>query len=288
MFGYVKVYKPELKMKEFEMYKGIYCSLCKQLGKNYGVLSRFFLNYDLTFLSLIIMATKENESRFVKSHCTFCSAKKCVCCSIPDDTLDYTAALTIIMTYHKIRDNISDGKLPKKLLSYSLLPYLNAKYKKAAKRYPTIATKLAEQMENQREIESLNEVSIDRAADATAKALGYVFAEKIVCKEKEQAYRFGYCLGRFIYLCDALDDLEKDRKNKNYNVFLTNEMVDFKKLRENSYSVISVTADEAAKAYETLKFFRYKGILDNIIYYGLEQTICDVLKKEDNPDEKPI
>ncbi len=288
MFGYVKVYKPELKMKEFEMYRGIYCSLCKQLGKSYGTLSRFFLNYDLTFLAMLIMATKETESRFEKSHCTFCAAKKCVSCTLPDDTLDYASALTIIMTYHKIRDNISDGKLPKKLISYSLLPYLKSKYKKASKLYPEISSKIAEQMKKQSEIESQREISVDRAADATAKALGYVVAEKITGKENEQAYRLGYCLGRFVYLCDALDDLEKDLKTKSYNVFLTTDKSDFKKIREDSYGILAITADEAAKAFESLKFYRYKSVLDNIIYYGLEKTIYNVLKKEEITDEKPL
>ena len=51
MFGYVTVYKPELKVKEYEAYKGVYCTLCKRLGKDYGFLSRLTLSYDFTFLA---------------------------------------------------------------------------------------------------------------------------------------------------------------------------------------------------------------------------------------------
>mgnify|MGYP006393699639 FL=1 len=56
MFGYVTVYKPELKIKEFEAYKGIYCTLCKEMGKEYGLLSRFLLSYDGAFFVMYKMA----------------------------------------------------------------------------------------------------------------------------------------------------------------------------------------------------------------------------------------
>lgn len=49
MFGYVTAYKPELKVKEYEAYKGVYCTLCKEMGKEYGALSRLLLSYDGAF-----------------------------------------------------------------------------------------------------------------------------------------------------------------------------------------------------------------------------------------------
>ena len=52
MFGYVTAYKPELKIKDYEAYKGVYCTLCKEMGKEYGLLSRFLLSYDGAFYVL--------------------------------------------------------------------------------------------------------------------------------------------------------------------------------------------------------------------------------------------
>lgn len=281
MFGYIKVYKPELKMKEFETYRGIYCSLCKQLGKSYGPISRLVLNYDITFLALLLQASQTDESDYKKSHCTFCFTKKCVCCALPDDTLEYASAMTIIMTYHKILDNIHDGKFFKKIVSALSLPYFKAKYKKASKLYPEISSQTDAQMQNQNAVEESKSTSVDLAADASAKALGNIIAFRFTNEEKDNAYRFGYCLGRFVYICDALDDLEKDFKNKNYNVFLLNNKPDFNSIRQNSYSILDITADEMAKAYESLQLKRYKSILDNIIYYGLDSAINKVLKKEE-------
>ena len=143
-------------------------------------------------------------------------------------------------------------------------------------------------MVKQADIEKSKTTSVDMAADASAKALGNIVEFGFPQQQKEQAYRFGYCLGRFVYLCDALDDLEKDSENHNYNVFLESTCSDFYSIRRNSYSILDVTADELAKTYESLELLRYKSILDNIVYYGLDFTINKVLKKEEEINEKPV
>lgn len=288
MFGYIKPYKPEMKIKEYEMYKGIYCSLCKQLGKSYGVFSRLILNYDFTFLAICLMATKEKECRFEKSHCTFCYSKKCVSCKVPDVTLEYVSAISIITAYYKVKDNYEDGSILKKIGNLLLLPYFKIKYNKAEKSNPEIAKIIKNQMNNQKLIEGNLTSSIDRAADATAKAMGEIVSFGFNETDKEILYRFGYCLGRFVYLCDALDDLEKDTKSDNYNVFLTDKNKNFNDIRKSAFSLLDTTADELAKAYELINFNRYKSILDNIVYYGLDVTIDKVLRKEETKNEKSI
>ena len=288
MFGYIKIYKPELKIKDFEIYQGIYCSLCKQLGKDYGITSRFLLNYDLTFLSLCLLSLNDNKYQFKKSNCTFCFAKKCLHCITEDDSLKYAAALTIITSYHKIIDNISDKKFLSKIPYFMVLQLIKHKYKKAKRFYPQIAEAIEIQIKNQFEFEKSGVNSIDRAAHSTATSLAEIitFAYN---KKSDSIYRFGYCLGRFIYICDAIDDLEDDYKRKNYNPFLlNNNNTDFRQIREKCYSILDTTADELAKAYESINFEKNKSILDNIIFYGLDNTINKVLRKEENNNEKPI
>lgn len=289
MFGYVRIYKPELKFKEYELYKGIYCSLCKQLGRSYGIFSRFILNYDFTLLSALLLATKTEETEFIKSHCTFCPVKKCLTCKSQDSALEFAAAISIITVYQKIRDDFEDGNFIDKLKSVFLYPYFKAKYNKASKRYPQISEDISNQMLMQKETENSNTSSIDLAADASAKSLGFIISSQFDKSAKEVAYRFGYCLGRFIYLCDALDDLEKDKKNGNYNVILNNNHnISFNEIRNNYSYLLEVTADELAKAYELINFHRYKSLLDNIIYYGLDEAIAKVTRKEEYNCEKPV
>lgn len=59
MFGYVRIYKPELKIKDYEIYKAAYCSVCRALGRHYGVIARGLLSYDATFLYLYRAAISE-------------------------------------------------------------------------------------------------------------------------------------------------------------------------------------------------------------------------------------
>ena len=68
-------------------------------------------------------------------------------------------------------------------------------------------------MTRQFELEGQHTKSIDAAAEPTAAAL-----QKMVAMlssdpvEKRVLERFGYLLGRWVYLMDALDDLEDDAK----------------------------------------------------------------------------
>lgn len=77
MFGYVTAYKPELKVKEYEAYKGVYCTLCKEMGREYGILSRFLLSYDGAFYVIYKLSLSDCKLNASKSRCTFNPSKKC-------------------------------------------------------------------------------------------------------------------------------------------------------------------------------------------------------------------
>lgn len=66
MFGYVRIDKGELKVKEYEAYRGIYCSLCRALSKRYGLFSRLILSYDMTFLAMVRFPKTVYYLRFVQ------------------------------------------------------------------------------------------------------------------------------------------------------------------------------------------------------------------------------
>ena len=87
MFGYIRVSKPELKIKEYEMYKAVYCSLCKKLGKDYGFFSRFALSYDFTFTALTELALSESFCGTYRKNCTFNPLKKCAFCKDDENVL---------------------------------------------------------------------------------------------------------------------------------------------------------------------------------------------------------
>ena len=273
MFGYVRINKPELKVKEYEMYKAVYCSLCRNLGRSYGFFARLTLSYDFTFLALLNMSLKEGCDCIERKRCAFNPLKKCNYCK-SSDGFEMPSAAAMIMLYYKIKDNICDEKGFKKLGALSLLPLFSSAHKKAAKKYPEIETFVSDYIKEQAKIESENCAELDLAADPSAKVLSRIL---MLCSEdavqKRVLERLGYCLGRYIYLLDAACDLEDDIKHNSYNVLKKDGL---ENVKERVKPQIYFCINEAAKAFELLDIKKYKTILGNIIYLGLE----DVFKKE--------
>ncbi len=277
MFGYIRACKLEMRIKEFEMYKAVYCSLCKELGKAYGPLSRLTLSYDFAFLGILNMSLTSDGCPTNRRSCTCNPFKKC---TYLDDRapLHMPAAAAMIMLYYKLLDNIDDEKGIKRL-GYRLVKGIYSKaHKKAAKQYPEIEMIFAEYIEGQKKLERECCQSADAAADPTAKALAAVFE---LCSDdgmqKRALSRMGYCMGRYIYLLDAACDLEDDIKNGNYNPLKA--YVEDKNYRKNIIvPQLYISASEAAKALELLDIKKFKNILDNIIYLGLEDTLKKELK----------
>lgn len=276
MFGYIRISKGELKVKEYELYRGVYCSLCKVLGKDYGLLSRFTLNYDFTFLCLLNMSLKDDCDKFTQKGCTFNPLKKCQFCQNTESFMMPSAA-AMIMTYYKLLDNINDEKGIKRIGYLALKPFLKSANNKAKKKYPYIEEIISDYIHKQSELEDANCEEIDRAADPTAVALSKLL---MLCSDeasqKRVLERLGYCLGRYIYLLDAFCDLKEDTKKGRYNVLKSKPE---NEVREYIKSQIYFCINESIKAFELLDIKKYKSVLGNIIYLGLEDTAIKELEK---------
>lgn len=276
MFGYIRAYKPEMKFKDYDIYKGVYCSLCKELGKRYGLIARLTLSYDFTFFAMVRMAVRTGCVKFRSSRCTFNPAKKCLDCGRGNEDTAYTADISMLMMYHKLRDNIADSGFFKRLLCLLAMPYAKHVYKKAKQRQPEAAKIIEEQMSRQSEIESRN-AGLDEAADPSAKMLSLLLALKIGCDNIESLKQFGYMTGRWVYIIDAADDCADDIKDGSFNPLK-------KRFEEESFSaycgeMLNLTMGEAINNYKKLKINRFNDILENILYDGSEAVVNTVLKK---------
>ena len=288
MFGYVKTDKPEMKIKEYEAYRGLYCSLCKAMGKHFGVFSRLTLSYDITFLVLTRLAFTGTLPCFQAGRCAFNPTKKCSYCSNADEELRYASAVAMMMFYHKVRDNISDGSILKKLLMYLLLPWASVKYKKAKKMYGEVADIIGECMSKQADTEKKNSALTDEAAHQSAEALGRIAAYNMNDPEGN-IYRFGYGIGKWVYLTDAFDDIEKDIKSGSYNVFVNKYNLTPDNFTQEIKSEITATINMASvlfiNAYESIENKSLKPIMENIIYEGMHKSLDRILSGE-NKDKK--
>lgn len=275
MLGYIKVYKPELRIKEYEMYKSIYCTLCKRLGKDYGILSRFTLSYDFTFLALLKISLNDREINTVRKSCPFNPLKKCNYCTENTDVFDFAAATAQIMLYYKFNDNVIDEKGLKKI-AYKLLRLIfSAAHKKAAQKFPDIENAVKNYILSQSRLEKEDCASLDISAEPTALVISKIF---MMCsddyKQKRVLERLGYCIGRYTYLMDALEDLEQDKKKNRFNPLKNRE--DSRLVAQNQ---IYATINEAKSAFELLDIQKFKNILGNIIYIGLEDTLQKEINK---------
>ncbi len=281
MFGYIKTDKGELKVKEYELYRGLYCSLCKALSKRYGVLSRLILSYDMTFLVLVRLSQKGLSPSFKAGHCPFNPAKKCNYCTNAESEYDYVCAVAVLMFYYKIKDNIKDSAVFKKLLFYFLLPLAARWKRKATKLFPQLEAIISNAIDEQEKTEKQKTASPDMAAHNSAAALGKIFSFGFDEKEQE-LYRFGYFVGRWVYLLDALDDIESDIKHKSYNVFINKYSLEKFELTPDIEHEIVATLNQSSA--EAIKAFKSTGcgllgeIIENILYGGMQIAVENVLK----------
>ncbi|MBQ3048478.1 MAG: hypothetical protein IJC94_00835 [Oscillospiraceae bacterium] len=275
MFGYVRPLKPELKVKEFETYNAIYCGLCHKLGSAFGVAARFTLSYDFVFLAMLHMATQENCPSFKKCACFANPLKKKMCCT-SDEALLFSADAAAIAMYFKVKDNIADGRWWERQLWWMMMPFAASSRKKAAKRQPTVDEAFAEMMLKQREAEE-NGAGLDEAAEPTAAAMAKVFLLLSNGKEAQSRVleRLGYLVGRYVYLCDACDDLEEDIKKGSFNPLINSNAAD----KNSTEGALYLTIAEIQAAYALLEVNRYGEILENIVELGLKNRADTILKK---------
>ena len=283
MLGYVKAFKPEMKMKDYELYRGIYCSLCRALGRNYSPIAQLFLSYDFAFAAVLRLASAENGCSFVKKSCPYNPAKKCMICQSRGD-LDFCSHAIIITVFYKILDNMHDGGFKSKLIAYLLYPIIFLMHKKAKRLAPDIDKIIGESMKIQSETEKKNGVCIDEAAHPSADALGKIFSIGYEGERKNSLYTLGYMVGRYVYILDAADDLEDDLKNGSFNPFseeyggIKNEKIRTE-FAQRVTGMLNLTQSNALEALDSVEKKRFEDILENIVLDGLDFSAERVLKK---------
>ena len=285
MFGFVVIDKGELKVKEFETYKAVYCSLCKQLGKDYSFLTRFILNYDCTFLAMFILANDETYLTFKKGRCVFNPCKACSYCQGQSDALSKSAALLVLMSYYKVIDNISDSSFFKKIGFTLIRPFFARWKKKAEKKYPEYAKACEKMYTDQRKAE-MSDAGIDESAEPTAKLLEFVFSQQAYNEKIAPAYaQFGYHLGKWIYLMDAAFDIDDDIKHNSFNPIYNKLGKSKAESAEFADALLSHSVYLMTSAYRLIDKKRFETILDNIVLIGLTKKQKELLSGKESDNE---
>ncbi|CEP82345.1 DUF5685 family protein [Paraclostridium sordellii] len=272
MFGYVRINKMDLTFREFDTYKGYYCGLCKYLKENHGEISRLSLNYDITFLILLLTSVYRPKSTLTKEVCIANPIKKKN--RIVNEVTEYAASMNVLLTYYKLEDNLHDDKGVKDIIAYNLY---KGKLKKAYEKYPKKADYIKIQLEELQKLESENSTNIDKVSNTFGNLMGEIFAYKEDDFE-EKLRSIGFNIGKYIYILDAYEDLDKDIKKGRYNPFI--EYIDKKEeLIKKVDKLISISLGYLSQSIDELHIRTNVGIIDNIIYSGVYLRYKNILNK---------
>ena len=272
MFGYIKPAIPELKVKEHELYKSIYCGLCRAMGEHICHTDRFTLSYDIVFLALVRIAATGEDIHVEKRRCMIHPIKKRNHAFIPE-TLKYCARVSALLTYYNILDDVEDSEGASSIKYRMLLP--SAKKFKRRAGMPDIQAKIEALLGELSRLEK-QDSSIDQNADCFGRLLAEIFAYDIEDRTISRAmYDTGYHCGKWIYIVDAADDHKKDIEKGEYNPLSSFTELPIEILKTS----MTLELSEAHKAFNSIDTVNpvVSSIINNILTMGMPDVMDKIL-----------
>lgn len=263
MFGYININQKELPLESKRAYQSYYCGLCRRLKSNCGTKGQMLLNYDMTFLIVLLTGLYELENEETDFTCPLHPTKKRK--AWINEATDYAADMNVILAYHNMLDDWKDDRAYAKR---AFVKILDKDYNRIMQKYPRQVEAIEQFMQKQEEAEQRKENNIDIVAGLTGEMLGEIF----VWKEDvwtDELKTLGFYMGKFIYIMDAYEDYEEDIKHNCYNPLrnLADESEqDFDTLCK---LVLTSMMSECAKSFERLPILLHADILRNILYSGV-------------------
>ncbi|MBR4941830.1 MAG: hypothetical protein IKZ19_07525 [Clostridia bacterium] len=293
MYGYIRPLKPELRIREFELYNAAYCGLCRQLGKDYGLIARFAVSYDCAMPALMASVQAGEICRH-RCPANIFRKKPCLC---GGDGMKLTAAATMILLRHKLKDSVADGGFFKKSAAKALLLLGRGKFRKAESLWPEFAAEAVVQLAFLSAMETdppKDESVLDRTADCFARVTAAFSLMRPDGSERRLWHEIYYHVGRVVYILDAADDWARDIKDKNFNPAVLRYGLSAPQgtdlLPAETREKISLTLESslaaAAAAFELLPGDAASPIVGNIIYLGIPSVISQVLNRTKDKKRK--
>jgi len=261
MLGVMTVRQDELRVREVRRYRSMYCGLCHAIGARCSQTGRLALSYETTFMALVLCSLYEPETRERLRRCALHPLTRHPALSCPE--IDYCADVSVLLAYFDLRDGWEDEHRVDRLAASSLLKRAALR---AGERLPRQNEAVRRYVERLHEVETANDPNLDAAANLS----GELMAELMVMKQdvyERDLRELGFWLGKFIYMCDAFEDLERDERKKQYNPLLFRK--DQPDLEERVREMLESDMAGAAAAFERLPLLQDAEIMRNILYSGI-------------------
>lgn len=261
MFGYIHANAKELTKENKITYQAYYCGLCQQLRRSCGKKGQMLLNYDMTFLVILLSGLYELSNTHTIHSCVRHPAKKQNVWI--NEATEYAADMNILLSYHNSLDDWRDEHaVTKKLIAHAL----QEEYQSLGERYPRQRKTLEHYLAELADAEQRQETNVDLVAGLTGEMLAEIFDWK-QDEWSDELRCFGFYMGKFIYLMDAYEDCEQDMKDHRYNILAPI-------YGDGEYEIycrqlLSSMMAECAKSFERLPILQHADILRNVLYSGV-------------------
>ena len=295
MLGYVRVNAQELRLREYEYYRALYCGLCRRMGKCTGQCSRMSLSYDFVFLATLRMSILGEKPSVGRVRCMVHPLKKRNAV-LASPSLDYCADASALLSYHKLNDDVADEKGFARTKAILLRLLMRSAYKKARGRHGELDEKIGACLQRLSEYEkdAHEYPSADTPAALFGELMAAVFSEGLEGADARIASEMGRAVGHWIYLADAADDFAEDKKRGRFNPYKglfgeTPTATDLENLRV-SLTAQLMRGESAMLLIDSYATTELKEILYNIMYLGLparaEQIVSGMRKSLLPKEEK--
>ena len=278
MFGYISPDRPYLFIKDEELYKAIYCGLCKSIGKGCGQFARTALTYDMTFVSALVHNIRHEDVEIKKSHCALHIIKRRPIAKV-DETTVTLGMMNTVLAYYKLLDDKADGD------KKGALRHLYKKgVRRTRKKNPEIIKIIEEETNAQRELENAGCAVIDMACEPSANMLRRLSIIALGEYSTPVTEGLFYDIGKWVYLIDALDDYDKDVKKGRYNVlynaFKSPTLKDaIEKNRDELYFIFNALFADMQGRVADIDFRFNHDLTDNIIMRGIPSVTRKLCEK---------
>ncbi len=300
MFGYIVPNKPEMKIKDYMRYREYYCGICHSLRKRQGQLSGVTLSYDMTFVGLLLSALYEPAGERKKALCPLHPFSQHLFLENP--YIDYVADINVVFAYYKCIDDYRDNR---SCIGYAGSRIMKKRVKRVSRLYPDKVKAICKGIRELNRIEESDCPYIDKPGGIFGNIIGEIISVypgylKTCGKEKNfeknwlpTLKELGFNLGKFVYILDAFDDIEKDIAEKNYNPFLKKydflrERQSFEAAENETKEILAILAANVAYQFEMLPVIKEADILRNIIYSGIWTRFYSICERRHKKYEKSL
>lgn len=298
MFGYMRVYDPELRLRELDCYRGIYCGLCRAQGRCTGQCSRLMLSYDFAFMALVRMALTDETVSLEPRRCIL-HPTRLRPIAAETSALRLTALSASLLAWHKLEDDKQDERGGKRLRAALATPVAGAARRRALRHRPQeqapvepetdgkrLDGLIAASMQSLSELETQRPLSVDAPAQVFGELLAGLLSYGLAGRRARIAEEIGLHTGRWIYILDAADDHDEDKKRGRYNPFLCLYGEEAESLSAQQREAIGLALGQESRAISDaldlldIRDPNAERVIRNVVCEGMPHTVKQTLYPE--------